>query len=625
MSSSFSDRLAVRQKAYKRGIDPEEGRRKLEDAAVQIRKQRRDEVVHKKRVAMGIGTEAVASTISPGEYATESTAHLSPMQLQQLYQQLHSGDPEAERLAVHSLGKMCFQEGRLILEEVLHSGLLTRLVSLLSQADQPHLQLECAWVLTNITSGTPEQTRAVVEAGAVPHFLKLLKVQNEELREQAVWALGNIAGDSPELRDLVLTATLPPEAPARARSDGGAAAAAGAGRSVASPTVSATTTAAMGYPSANPASPPMFSGGSSSSSARPRQLATIPPTLAEVGGGLGQVPGMVGGGGPPSEVLALLIALLRDCDTTAILRTASWTLSNLCRGYPLAPFHLITPALGALSNLCYSTDEEVLSEACWALADMAADEQRRPAILQAGVCRRLVELLSNQNAMVQAAALRGVGNVVAGEGRQTQVMLQCGVLAPLKNLVGHNVKAIRREACWAVSNIAAGTPEQIQQVFLAQLIPQIVRTLEEDPAFEVRMEALWTLANIVQGGRLEQVEHLANSGCIGPLVSMLAVKDVRAWQVVVDTLGVLLQVGTVNMHRNGSNVNLVARAVEEAGGFQRMEERLFSLDSDTYAKVEHVLGQYHQAEGHDDELEMSAGSEASGSFGTSHQGRFDFI
>ena len=46
----------------------------------------------------------------------------------------------------------------------------------------------------------------VVKSGAIARFVALLKSPAETVREQAIWALGNIAGDGADLRDQVIDA-----------------------------------------------------------------------------------------------------------------------------------------------------------------------------------------------------------------------------------------------------------------------------------------------------------------------------------------------------------------------------------------------------------------------------------
>lgn len=60
-----------------------------------------------------------------------------------------------------SLRKLLSQERNPPLQEIIEGGLLSRFVVFLSMDDEPALQFEAAWALTNIASGTAWHTRQV--------------------------------------------------------------------------------------------------------------------------------------------------------------------------------------------------------------------------------------------------------------------------------------------------------------------------------------------------------------------------------------------------------------------------------------------------------------------------------
>ncbi|XP_016965076.1 importin subunit alpha-3-like [Drosophila biarmipes] len=114
-----------------------------------------------------------------------------------------STNPELQFAAVKDINSLLSFENPPI-EEVIQNGMLPILVDCLRESGNVKLQVEAAWALTNMTSGNSEQTIQVVAAGAVPLFLEFLKSENMDIYEPAIWALGNIIGDGPLLRDFVI-------------------------------------------------------------------------------------------------------------------------------------------------------------------------------------------------------------------------------------------------------------------------------------------------------------------------------------------------------------------------------------------------------------------------------------
>merc|ERR1712185_186557 len=231
---------------------------------------------------------------------------------QKLVAGVQSEDPNQQLPAVTQFRKLLSIERSPPIEEVIAAGVVPRFVQFLQCGDNPMLQFESAWALTNIASGTSEHTRVVIANGAVPIFVQLLLSPNDDVREQAVWALGNIAGDSPECRDLVLA----------------------------------------------------------------------------------------------QGVLIPLLEQLNPNSKMSMLRNATWTLSNLCRGKPQPAWNMVLPALPVLAQLVFSNDDEVLADGCWALSYLSDGPNEKIQVCPSPASRPPALALALSRPRAASSALR---------------------------------------------------------------------------------------------------------------------------------------------------------------------------------------------------------------------------
>ena len=80
------------------------------------------------------------------------------------------------------------------------------LIQWLQLNDHPALQIEGLWALTNIAAGATDNTGMLLHHGIVANLVALLDSPNEDVLEQAIWVLGNLASDGHNTRDMILNA-----------------------------------------------------------------------------------------------------------------------------------------------------------------------------------------------------------------------------------------------------------------------------------------------------------------------------------------------------------------------------------------------------------------------------------
>ncbi|XP_072319477.1 importin subunit alpha-1-like [Eucyclogobius newberryi] len=426
-----------------KGKDEHELRRRRVEVNVELRKAKKDEQILKRRNVEASSDEPVYEALS-GQLLQQSIEKLlADMNSECLSHQLQATQAARKLLSKHIYPPI---------DSIIEAGVIPRLVYFLTLAECAPLQFEAAWALTNIASGTSEQTKTVVEAGAIPAFINLVSSPHPDISEQAIWALGNIAGDGPNFRDLIikhngLQSLL---------------------KLVAVPNLCV-------Y-----------------SSSYQRNLAW---TLSNLCRNKNPAPPLAA----VEQLLPALLHLLQNNDKEVLSETC-WALSYLTHssneridvvvragvvphlvqllacGEP----SIVTPALRSLGNIVTGTDEQT------------------QCVLNAGALVVFPQLLRHHKSNIQKEAAWTVSNITAGKNNQIQEVIDAGLIPILVELLSHGDYKTQMEVVWAISNFTSGgTGEQVSYLIQCHALPMLVKHLSTKDS-QITLIILESIVNILQ-------------------------------------------------------------------------------------------------------------------------------
>lgn len=426
------------KKIIKSKIDVDEKRNNRAETSIQIRKEKRDSRIQRSRVSNAGGDMPDVNFESNRQTILKAR------------EDLQSSDSAVVLKTTQSLRRLLSIEKDPPIQPVIDSGIVPLLVYLLGVDSDPLLQFEAAWALTNIASGTSDHTQAVVNSGAIPHFVRLLGSPSEDVREQCAWALGNVAGDSLECRDAVLSMNC------------------------------------------LPALLNIFTGNSRLSTIRNATW-----TLSNLFRGK-----------PSPDISLFLMALpvlsrLIHSPDVETITDACWALSYISDGpndrIQAVLEQGVAPRLVELLSVGHTS---VQTPALRTVGNIVTgNDSQTQLIINLNALPAMAALLDHERRNVRKEACWTLSNITAGTRDQIQAVINAGCIEKLIDVMRQGDFEVQKEAAWTIANATSGGSDpQIMFIANAGAIPQLCEMLTA-PDVRIVQVVLEGLDNILRAAK----------------------------------------------------------------------------------------------------------------------------
>lgn len=178
--------------------------------AVTVGKERRESLVRAKRLCRVGVSDAEVDVDVEGEMMIDEEQSILESQTSLAVENLKSalayqgkGAVQKRVGALQELRRLLSRSEFPPVESAVKAGAVAILVQCLSFGSPDEQLLEAAWCLTNIAAGNPEETKALLPASPLL-IAHLGEKSSSPVAEQCAWALGNVAGEDEELRNVLL-------------------------------------------------------------------------------------------------------------------------------------------------------------------------------------------------------------------------------------------------------------------------------------------------------------------------------------------------------------------------------------------------------------------------------------